>query len=334
MRYRDTMMDRKYPFEGAPKRLLIWLLTISMFFSIVILAGDGDSQTAPLYGDPDIGVTFGSSDTHFQNNMNVANVTGKVDCRISTNTPDGTKVLIDLILEDEYEFHNMETLVFEKGGEMEKDFKFRFFIKGEFVQGEKIVITLSTHWEYLSPEEGSGDLAPITNSVTIGPYGELEVIRVQPQGMITLEKHKWRTIEVMIQNHGNTEERVMISVLENPSRLEVDLKKGFLMVAPFGEFPFTFTIRCTDNRDIDSYLTLKVDTFVNGNVEASHRIKVEMEKEEEGIDLTSTAVLVMIPIFLFLFFGGMIFFWMRILFLRKGEAGSDGPDHPFKEEVS
>jgi hypothetical protein len=225
-------------------------------------------------------------------------------------------------------------MFFENGAVTEKDFNFRYFIIGDYLEGEKIIVTISTHWEYLIPEEGSGDLAPITNSVSIGPYGKLELVRVKPHGKITLEKDKWRTIEVMIKNHGNTEERVMISMFENPSRFELDLKKGWVMVAPFGEFPHTFTIRCKDNRDIDSYLTLKIDTVVDGEVvEAIHRIDIVMEKEEEGIDISGTAIFVIVPLFLVAFFGGMVIFWWKLMMIRKKTSSSyENFQHP-EEEV-
>jgi hypothetical protein len=316
---------------GSGERISIWCSILFIISASIFLVEDGNSQVAPFYGDPDIGVSLsGYFETTFQENKNIAHVTGSVTCLFSTNTPDGARVRIDLLLEDQFEYSNSETMFFENGAVTEKDFNFRYFIIGEFLEGEKFIVTVSTHWEYLSPEEGSGDLAPITNSVTIGPFGKLEVARVKPQGIITLEKDKWRTIEVMIQNHGNTEERVMISVLENPSRFEVDLKKGWVMVGPFGEFPHTFFIRCTENRDIDSYLTLKIDIIVDGNVvEASHRINVEMGKEEEGIDLSGTAVFVIATLFLVAFFGGMVIFWLRLMMIRKKNQRTDEyPGHP------
>jgi hypothetical protein len=291
-----------------------------MLVMVPIVFNQAEAQVSPGFGDPGVTVRFDRSSfyTHHQGNANVVDVTGKVICTISTNAPDGTMVRVNLRLKDEFDFRASKFVEFEKGGNSDQDFSFEYFNTRDLVADTGIVITLESDWEYLSPSEGSGEISPATAGIRIGPYGELAVSRVRPEGPVKLEKGKWRTVEIMIENLGNTENRVFIRVKDNPSNLEVDIFKGMVIVGPFNEFPFTFTIRCIENKEIDDELTMEIRTEVGDNtIKEEHEMKIEMEEEEVQVDISTGALIVMIPLFIILFFGVMVFFWIRLRMMRR-----------------
>jgi hypothetical protein len=306
--------------DGFELRILTFALVLSMVIISVVIVDPADAQVSPRYNDPEIAITFDQMvyNTRFENNAHIADVTVTVYCSISSNAPDGTKVRVNLVLTDEFDYRMPGSVQFQKGGRTEEEFHFQYFTTGEFQLGVGIMLTLSSDWEYLSPEEGSGDLVPITTGVEIGSYCILGVERYKPLDTVKLDRGKWMTIELNIKNLGNTEVTVFIKVDQNPSDIEVDIKRSWVIVGAFGQFPFSFTIRCYDNREIDSHLILKAKTdFRDEEVIAEHRIDVTMEKDDSRINMGSGAMLALVPSLVILFFIVMLVFWARLVWMKR-----------------
>ncbi len=306
--------------------MILWILILSFLILPTDLFEYSDAQVGPLYGDPEVLITFERSlyETSFENNFHVVQVKGTVTCMISTSAPDGTKVRVNLHLSDEFEYDSDKYVDFEKPEEMEKEFSFRYQRSGDLNLGAITTISLSGDWEYLDPDEGSGYITPVTASVQIGSYCDLGIERVKPSGPVSLDVGKWKTIELMITNDGNDEVTVRIAVNENPSEIEIDIFKGWVIVGPFSEFPISFTIRGYENREIDSYFTIKATAIAYGEKsETEHKIPIMMEKEPSLIDFGGVSLWYIVPFFTLAFFGVMFLFWARLVWMRRKSSNEE-----------
>ncbi|MGA1873289.1 MAG: hypothetical protein ACMUHY_06415 [Thermoplasmatota archaeon] len=311
MRLRGFLRRR----EGI--RSLVTLATILLTFTLVPI-DQAESKIGPE--EPDIIITMPPDHIKIRTGPGMSGVT-KIDVPITIIKPieaQGDTVTVDLWYirqEDDLGISMMpDTLVFPANGNrtmdfvVEMEFSYDPMNRTSYING---YFQIEGNWRYENLA-GNGRVIPESGIVDIVPFLRTEADPTVDSSSVTADVGEWMNIWIAVNNNGNAQVHITVSVAEVPKDVELYIDTPTLTINPFGHEMAKLKVRQESGKGRDIDITVRLKTKYLTETETDE-VTVELHTETDGNPMFGSTSLI-ISVLSAIFLGLMIF--SIFLFIR------------------